>query len=239
MSLIDCGCGPGTITLGLAEIVAPGEVVGVDINAQRIAEARTLATAEGADQVRFEVASVIELLAPSQAFDAAFENRCFEHLVDAGPAVREVFRVLKPGGVFGAGERFVNSDVWGNLGPTLRRAMQLSVRASNRAIWGKTDGGLGIDRRFAERFSSLLIRTGFVDLGMTAFWESYGTRERVAWMGEYMARQRGAEVARIIKSGWADQAEMDRISDAWREWGQRPGSYCAIARVGFVAHKPL
>ena len=31
MRLLDCGCGPGSITAGLAEAVAPGQVVGVDI----------------------------------------------------------------------------------------------------------------------------------------------------------------------------------------------------------------
>ena len=31
LRLLDLGCGPGSITIGLAGIVAPGEVVGVDI----------------------------------------------------------------------------------------------------------------------------------------------------------------------------------------------------------------
>ena len=31
MHLLDCGCGPGSITVGLAEAVAPGQVVGIDI----------------------------------------------------------------------------------------------------------------------------------------------------------------------------------------------------------------
>jgi ubiquinone/menaquinone biosynthesis C-methylase UbiE len=34
LSLLDCGCGPGTITAGFAELVAPGEVVGTEIEAQ-------------------------------------------------------------------------------------------------------------------------------------------------------------------------------------------------------------
>ncbi len=31
MSLLDCGCGPGTITLGFVELVAPGQVVGTEM----------------------------------------------------------------------------------------------------------------------------------------------------------------------------------------------------------------
>ena len=39
MSVLDCGCGPGTITLGLAELVAPGHVIGVDLSPERVTEA--------------------------------------------------------------------------------------------------------------------------------------------------------------------------------------------------------
>ena len=40
MSLLDCGCGPGTITLGFADLVAPGEVVGTEIEEAHVALAR-------------------------------------------------------------------------------------------------------------------------------------------------------------------------------------------------------
>ena len=41
MSLLDCGCGPGSITVGLAEVVAPGEVVGIDIETSQVETARS------------------------------------------------------------------------------------------------------------------------------------------------------------------------------------------------------
>ena len=43
MTLLDCGCGPGTLTLGLAAAVAPGQVVGIDLEPGMIA--RAIATA--------------------------------------------------------------------------------------------------------------------------------------------------------------------------------------------------
>ena len=43
MSLVDCGCGPGTITVNLAEIVVPDQVVGIDIDAGAIESAQALA----------------------------------------------------------------------------------------------------------------------------------------------------------------------------------------------------
>ena len=40
MRVLDCGCGPGSITLGLAEIVRPGEVVGIDLEEKYIRQAQ-------------------------------------------------------------------------------------------------------------------------------------------------------------------------------------------------------
>src|SRR5262249_59558097 len=47
MRLLDVGCGPGSITLGLAEAVAPGEVVAGDPSPHLLEGARPLAAGEG------------------------------------------------------------------------------------------------------------------------------------------------------------------------------------------------
>src|SRR5688572_8059537 len=51
MELLDAGCGPGSITVGLAEVVAPGGVVGVDLQAAQVEQARTLAAERGVTNV--------------------------------------------------------------------------------------------------------------------------------------------------------------------------------------------
>src|SRR5688572_22159205 len=47
MRLLDVGCGPGAITLGLANVVTPGDVVGVDVQASQVERARTLESSQG------------------------------------------------------------------------------------------------------------------------------------------------------------------------------------------------
>jgi len=64
MRLIDCGCGPGSITVDLAEILAQGEAIGIDLRESAVAEARMLARTRGIANVRFEVASVYQLPYP-------------------------------------------------------------------------------------------------------------------------------------------------------------------------------
>src|SRR5215471_8470817 len=64
MRMLDVGCGPGSITLGLAEVVAPGEVVGIDMQQSQVQQARDLAVERGFANVRFEVGDAYHLPFP-------------------------------------------------------------------------------------------------------------------------------------------------------------------------------
>ena len=101
MRLIDCGCGPGSITIDLARIVAPGEVVGIDRRQASLSDARTFARERGVANVAFEVANVYQLPFPDRSFDAAFACALLQHLAAPLAALKEMRRVLKPGGVIG------------------------------------------------------------------------------------------------------------------------------------------
>ena len=61
MRVLDIGCGPGSITLGLARYVAPAETVGVDQSEVALDAARALAADQNVGNVRFEQANVYEL----------------------------------------------------------------------------------------------------------------------------------------------------------------------------------
>ena len=50
MSVLDVGCGPGTITIDLARLVAPGRVLGVDVEAKVIEQARSDGERQGSLQ---------------------------------------------------------------------------------------------------------------------------------------------------------------------------------------------
>src|SRR5262249_34936469 len=74
MQLLDVGCGPGSITLGLAGVVGPGVVVGIDVDPTQVEQARALALERGVTNVRFEVADLYRLPFPDGSFDAAFAH---------------------------------------------------------------------------------------------------------------------------------------------------------------------
>src|SRR5207244_1539895 len=101
MRLIDCGCGPGSITVDLAQQLAPGDLVGIDVRPEAIEEARALAKQRGIENVTFDVGSVYELPYPDASFDAATACAVIQHLERPVDALREIRRVLRPGGMVG------------------------------------------------------------------------------------------------------------------------------------------
>src|ERR1700741_369822 len=101
VSVLDCGCGPGSITLGIARAVYPGLVTGIDFGGSQIERATARATEEAVSNVTFRVADCYALPFEDNTFDRIFSNALLEHLSDPVRALKELHRTLKPGGVIG------------------------------------------------------------------------------------------------------------------------------------------
>ena len=142
MSVLDCGCGPGTITLGFAEIVSSGRATGIDVSESQVIDARKYAEAAGRSNATFQVGDIYDLPFEDGTFDAVFTNAVLEHLSEPESAVREIHRVLKPGGMIGARHSVFSSRVWSPpASEQLRRVDQLFAERW-RENGGNPDFGL-------------------------------------------------------------------------------------------------
>src|SRR5215510_14413556 len=59
--ILDCGCGPGSITVGLAQWAPDGETVGIDLGAKQLDGARALARDLGVKNVTFRQGDIFAL----------------------------------------------------------------------------------------------------------------------------------------------------------------------------------
>jgi ubiquinone/menaquinone biosynthesis C-methylase UbiE len=100
---LDAGCGIGTHTLWLAEAVSPrGHVMGIDISREGLARAeQTAGQSELAAQVSFQYGDMGDLSFDDDAFDWAWNADTLWPVggKDPLPLVRELVRVVKPGGI--------------------------------------------------------------------------------------------------------------------------------------------
>jgi ubiquinone/menaquinone biosynthesis C-methylase UbiE len=133
MDLLDCGCGPGSITVGLARLVAPGNVRGVDIEPSQIALASSRPRDAGVASLGFEVASVYALPFPDETFDAVFMHALLQHLGDPLAAIREARRVLKPGGVIGVRDDDLGSLISSPVDRHMERVIEVLGKIMRRS----------------------------------------------------------------------------------------------------------
>jgi SAM-dependent methyltransferase len=130
MRAADLGCGVGTVTALLAELVGPhGEVVGIDASAAQLAQARQR-VGPGAANVRFVEASATDTGLPPGSFDLVYCRFLLIHLPEPERALAEMHALLRPGGVLVCEDGDLTSagseppsalgafaDLWGRLGP--------------------------------------------------------------------------------------------------------------------------
>jgi ubiquinone/menaquinone biosynthesis C-methylase UbiE len=128
MRLLDVGCGPGSITIGFARVLTPGEVMGLDREPSAVEAARALVSDRHLVNLRFEVGMAEALPFPDASFTAVFAHTLLEHVPDPSRVLREMRRVLAPGGVIGVRD----GDV--GRGSCIRRMTQRKRR------WRSTNG---------------------------------------------------------------------------------------------------
>ncbi len=109
LRVLDFGCGPGTISVGLARVVEPGEVHGIDMEESQIGLAKAAAEAGGHGNATFHVGDVTNFPFEDDSFNVAHCHAVLMHVPDASAALAEVKRVLKPGGIISSREVIVAS----------------------------------------------------------------------------------------------------------------------------------
>lgn len=226
MQLLDCGCGPGTIALGFARLVAPGTVTGVDRQLSQINIARENAQQQAIANANFQVANIYELPFPNDSFDAAFSHAVLEHLQHPTQALQELLRVLKPGGVVG-----VRSPDWGGFliapsDPELDRAISYY-----KLLQQKNGGNPYVGRNL----KALLRQAGFTEIEASATYECYDPLSAIA---EYLAlRIESSHADEAVEKGWTDSESLTAMSRALRDWSQNPDGLFAQAWCEAVGRK--
>ena len=229
LSLLDVGCGPGSITAGLARAVAPGEVVGVDLAPAIIEEARALHI--DVPGLSFAVADGYALEFETGAFDVVHAHQVLQHLARPVDALREWRRVLRPGVLVA-----VRDADYGTMSPWPRSAGLDRFFEVYHAVAGSN----GADADAGRRLAGWVHEAGYVDIELGATVKVFATRAEIEnWGYSWAERTAHSSLAeQAVARGFASPAEIEELSVAWRKWAEAPDAFFMYVNVHVLGRAP-
>jgi ubiquinone/menaquinone biosynthesis C-methylase UbiE len=214
-SLLDVGCGPGTITVDFAKNYMPnGKVTGVEYSESVLEKARAHAELEGVKNIEFEYGDIYNLKYPDNSFDVVYAHQVLQHLSNPVLALKELRRVVKTNGVVAVRDSDYETFVWY---PEVDGLREWKVQYSDIARSNNAEPNAG------RRLFSWALQAGYPksDITCSSSTWCYSTKEEIAWWSSLWAeRTLKSDIATTgLQNGIATREDLERSSKAWREFG--------------------
>ena len=231
--VLDVGCGPGSISVGLAEAIVPGELHGIDIKSSQVEMAAQSAVDRGVSNAKFSVADLRDLPFEDGSFDVVHCNDTLAYIPNTEAALNEMKRVLKSGGILGWRE--IIMDLFMTHPDPDPRPMSQAY-----AVFADTLDADDGHPQMGKELAGHLDQAGFTDIRMSASFEMFTGPERLKLLydlGEQWffmpdvqspATQYGAATPRVF----------DELKQSRERWYHSAGAMGAFAFGEALAVKP-
>lgn len=226
MSVLDIGCGPGSITRGIAEKVIPnGQVLGIDLNHSLIAEARH--SHKNIPNLSFDVGNIYNLPFV-QRFDLVIASRVFHWLEYPLEALEMMAKYVKPGGRVIVYEPSIEKLVWQPSPPN-------SVKVFYNAFL-KWRTRMQMDNTIADKLSKMFKNTGFIDIVETPECEiTISTDSNFKTSIGIWEDIMNIQGSQIVQNGLISEKKLLKAKEDYREWVDNSAEHQSIYFVAVDA----
>ncbi len=230
LTLLDVGCGPGTITADLSRLVGDGEVMGIDRSSDVVAAAAADFPRSRFPNLRFTTGDVYQLDFADESFDVVYAHQVLQHLADPVAALGEMRRVLRVDGILAVRDADYGAFVWFPADPVLDRWLAAYHRVTERNS-ACADAG--------RQVHAWVRRAGFTDMVVSSSNWTYATdAERAWWGGLWADRLLASDLARqLVDYGVADADELAEYADAFRRWAEDPDGIFVVPNGEVLARR--
>ncbi|MCZ9882889.1 methyltransferase domain-containing protein [Arthrobacter sp. B2a2-09] len=227
-SVLDVGCGPGSITCDFAELVAPAKVVGLDRSAEIVAQAASLAAERGVENVEFVTGNIYDLDFEDETFDLVHAHQVLQHLTDPVAALREMRRVAKPGAIVAVRDADFHGMSWYPEVRELDDWMELYQKIARRN---------GAEPDAGRRLVSWAQQAGFTDVAPSSSNWLYATAQQRRWQSRVWSERvlHSAFAEQALEYGLANEADLARIAAGWHRWGSTDDGFFLIPNGEVIA----
>jgi len=218
LTVVDVGCGGGDVTFALARRVgAKGQIIGIDLDEEKLGWARAEARAQGLDHVRFESTNVTQPW-PVTGVDLVYARFILTHLREPQAMLAQALAALKPGGRILIEDIDFPGHFTSPECPAVDRYVELYIKLSRRR---------GGDPLIGRRLGLLLETAGYAGVEtalIQPFARQGGAKDILILTFEAIAEG-------LVAEKLADADEIAEITRELKDFAARPDTIISMPRI--------
>lgn len=229
MSVLDAGCGPGTLTTGIARRVEPGHVVGMDANPEMIRAAEAASPPGEIPNLVFYTGDIRESGWEGE-FDVVNAARTLQWIPDPDVALSRMARAAVPGGLVVVLDFDHTRATWSDPPKAWMRFYEAFL------AWREAGG---LDNAIARHLSALCKGAGLVEMELTPQITTVSTSDadffRVSGLWRMVIESRGRQMVAALS---ITETERRAAFHAFTEWMRGPDALQTVHEACLVARRP-
>ncbi|PWN49472.1 UbiE/COQ5 family methyltransferase [Violaceomyces palustris] len=230
-SILDVGCGPGTITSSLASYVPLGSIIGIDTSKAVIDSACSRSPLPA--NCHFQVGDAYSIPFPDSSFDVVHAHQVLIHLPDPVRALKEMKRVCRPGGLVAVRDGDWDSII---LFPHIQPLSEW--KAISEAIFRANASEPNAGRHLLHWASEADFDLGQASYSAGTMTFSGGAGGAGTWGTTWAERVLADDWRdKAVAGGHASASKVEEMAEAWRSWSQRPDAVYSIVCGEMICKK--